>query len=91
MSQTTAEFINRARKRHQCDWCNERIAVGTSYERYRSFDVRDAQTVRLHPECAKAAHQFAAEDGGYAEWTAGGFSRGCCCEHGRCGCKKEPT
>ena len=47
--------IEKARKRHQCDWCGEYIEEGSSYIRQRLVDCRDAWVWKAHPECSKAA------------------------------------
>lgn len=82
--------INAARKRHQCDWCNERIEVGDSYVRYLWLDAAgDAQPTKLHPECRRAVSAMARQEGSNFEWTPGDFARGCCCASGACEC--EPS
>jgi hypothetical protein len=69
MNCTTTES-HKARKRHRCEWCWQRIDVGTTYLRYRSF-YDGAATIRMHPECNAAMHEAAAEEGGWIEWTPG--------------------
>ena len=39
--------------------------------RYRWYDSGEAATVKMHPECHKAMHEAAREEGGYIEWTPG--------------------
>lgn len=70
--------IKRARKEHQCHWCNESIPVGTSYVRERVVDGREAFTNRLHPECDDACGylpRHLLEECFSIQWV-----RGCCCE-----------
>lgn len=92
MSAIGEQTVKAARKRHQCDWCNERIEVGGSYVRYLWKDAGDVQPTKLHPECRSAVSAMARLEGSNFEWTPGEFARGCCCESGACECpsQREP-
>ena len=41
----------RARKPHVCMSCGQRIEVGETYKRWRTYDGGDAGTNKMHPEC----------------------------------------
>jgi len=67
----TQPETHKARKAHRCEWCWQQIDEGTQYMRYRWYDSGEAATVKMHPECHKAMHEAAREEGGYIEWTPG--------------------
>jgi len=75
MSASTTPETLKARKQHCCTWCYEHIEIGRLYMRYRYFDLGDAGTVKMHPECMSAMEDMADEEGGNIEWTPGEFER----------------
>lgn len=81
MKNIAEERILAARKTHQCNWCNQTIAVGEAYERQRNVDGSDVWVWRAHAECAAAAWRLSNDD---LECSAGvQFTRGCSCEAGQ--------
>ncbi len=62
MFETTTPETHIASKRFFCSWCAEPIEPGTSYVKWRCFDVGDANTCRLHEECRAAMDKAYAED-----------------------------
>ena len=87
MTATTAlETIKAARKPHVCEWCAERIDAGSTYQRYRYFNGREAATVRLHPECNLALEETVRDEGYDYEFMRGENPRGCTCGFSQ-GCK----
>lgn len=60
--------MRKARKPHRCIWCGEAIAVGDSYEYERSIFDGKPQSHHWHPECLKAMHSEAADEGGSLEF-----------------------
>lgn len=82
--------VTAARKEHVCDWCGEGIDVGTSYVRWRYFDLdrpHDTGAVAMHPDCHRAMVRCedVRRDGC---WFPGSYRRGCWCESGteECDC-----
>lgn len=73
--QTQTETVKAARKTHVCDWCGERIDIGTTYRRYRWFQHGGAGTCRMHPECHGAMELAADEEGGWIEFCPGDNER----------------
>jgi hypothetical protein len=67
----TETETHRARNQHRCDWCQQFIAVGETYRRYRWFAEGEVATVRMHPECYDAMQEYATDAGGFVEWTPG--------------------
>lgn len=80
------ERIARSRKAKRCCWCDEMIGVGQPAIRWLWKDGADIGAVRVHPECYAALQRRDLWDG--EEWCPGEFSRGCCCEHGACECRR---
>jgi len=76
--------VKKARKRHQCDWCLEFIAIGTPYSTW--FTYGENVTARLHPECLAAMRKADLYDDELP--TPGTYRRGCHCgeniEHCNC-------
>ncbi len=70
------QSVKKSRKRRQCDWCGEVIEIGQPYASYMWATPGDTSRIKMHPECHKAAGEFAAREGGVVEWTGGEFARG---------------
>lgn len=87
MTQTEPVTLT-ARKCHQCDWCGEGIEIGARYTRWRWFDVRDAYTVKMHPECREAFRRNCDIDFDGC-WVPGDYRRGCHCQNGTKECDCE--
>lgn len=54
----------KARKPHVCMSCGQRIEVGETYKRWRTYDSGDAGTSKMHPECLQMHNDDAAGEGG---------------------------
>jgi len=55
MSYGTEITKPKARKNHRCYWCGETICRGETYVRWGWAEDGKMSTVRMHPECYKAA------------------------------------
>lgn len=77
------ETIGAARKAHSCDWCAQRITIGSTYKRWRYYggDSDGVNLVKVHPECHDALVDLQRIDRSFGEWTPGDFPRGCHCDH----------
>ena len=71
MTHFTEPTTHKAKQRHRCDWCWQRIDPGEQYTRYRFYDDGDAGTMKLHEDCYGAMQEAVAEEGGHLEWTPG--------------------
>lgn len=78
--------VNKSRKQRQCSWCARLIEVGDPYKGYSFKGGSDFGRVEMHPECYSAMQQVAFEEGGWFDWSAGDFHRGCGCASGDCKC-----
>ena len=70
--------VNKARRRHTCDWCwYEPIEVGQPYVRWFCFE--EVVTVKMHPECLEAHLRV---DLGQSDELPppGTYRRGCSCK-----------
>lgn len=76
---TQPKTIKAARKPHRCSWCNHRIDVGQSYQRWRWFDGGDASTCHMHPECVDAMDETYRDDPDFETFSPGENPRGCNC------------
>lgn len=88
----TMRRVKAARKRKQCDWCNEWIEVGQPKVYY--FDYDEKVGAHLHPECHVAV--FRADLAWDDELPPPGtYRRGCWCgeapEHCHCADSKEAS
>lgn len=78
---TKTESIAAAKNNHSCSWCNQKIAAGEPYKKYRWFDGGDASTIKMHPECLDACDELVAIEKEPIEFYPGLHPRGCYCEH----------
>lgn len=72
MHRTEPELL-KARKVHICTSCGQRIEVGDTYKRWRSYDDGDAGTSKMHPECYEV-HDDDAKQLGDGRWEYTPFS-----------------
>lgn len=75
----------RARKRHSCSWCAQRIERGEVHRQYTYIGEDGPCRVRLHQECYAAFQAYEKIEQGGFEFSPGDFTRGCTCEGGDCG------
>ncbi len=69
--------VKKARRRKQCDWCNQFIEVGESMTRYVGKNDGDFQSTLMHNDCYSAMQSCDFIEDGFDE---GSFKRGTCDE-----------
>ena len=57
MATFLAEYERKARKKHNCVWCNEYILPGEKYLDRRYVMDGDLVWDKVHPECQEAMHK----------------------------------
>lgn len=77
MSLVSHDEIKRAAKPHRCDWCQERIEVGSPYVRQFVKDGADVWTWRAHPECYEASGELDQQELDESAFVGAVFVRGC--------------
>lgn len=68
LSVTQVETRN-TKKCFRCDWCWGFIEPATKYKRYRTYQDREASTIRMHPECYES--MVKTSNGYQLEWIPG--------------------
>jgi len=72
----------KARKRHLCTWCGQRILPGAIYKRWVCIGDDGPLTTKMHHECEQAMQRYASQAGREYEYDPYSFTRGCTCESG---------
>ena len=85
METTEPRLINKSQKSYMCEWCYEKILIGTSY--WKWFTYGENVTARMHPECYNAMLQADLYDDELP--PAGTYRRGCWCDEKNCVCRTE--
>ena len=78
----TAAVNVRARKRHCCTWCGEKIEAGEIYKKWCCIGDDGPMTNKMHNECHAAMGRWIKAQPGEFEFGSGEFTRGCVCESG---------